>query len=111
MSTNIKGKMMGPPVGRGGELHQGEEDQEEEFVMRDNQCDYAFSLAGILRKQKYNGEKSNKCNQFNYAFAGASNLRTHFKTHKCNKCDFVSSDTILQSRRIIKTRYPGTQQC
>ena len=89
---------MGAPVGRGGELHQDEEDQEGEFVMRDNQCDYAFSLAGILRKQKYNGEKSNKCNQFNYAFAGASNLRTHFKTHKCNKCDFVSSDTILQSR-------------
>ena len=70
MSTNIQGKRMGPPVERKisemeEELHQGEEDQEEEFVMRDNQCDYAFSLAGILRKQKYNGEKSKKCNHCN----------------------------------------------
>ena len=96
MSTNIQGKRMGPPAERKilemeEELHQGEEDQEEEFVMRDNQYDDAPSLASNLRTKlkKYNEEKSNKCSQCNYAFAAASNLRTHFKTHKCNKCDFV----------------------
>ena len=55
MSTNIQGKRMGPPVERKileveEELHQGEEDQEEEFVMQDNQYDEASSLASNLRK-------------------------------------------------------------
>ena len=45
-----------------------------------------------------NREKSNKCNQCNYAFSQASHLGTHLKTHsrerlnKCNHCNYASSD-------------------
>ena len=105
MSTNIQGKRMGPPVERKileveEELHQGEEDKEEEFVMRDNQYDDASSLASNLRNhlKKYNEEKSNKCNQCNYASSRAGDLRTHLKTHsgeksnQCNQCDYACSD-------------------
>ena len=47
----------------------------------------------------HSGEKSNKCNQCNYASPHASSLRTHLKTHsgeksnKCNQCDYACSDT------------------
>ena len=50
----------------------------------------------------HNGEKSNKCNQSDYASFKAGNLRTHLKTHsgeklnKCNQCDFAY-DLIYQS--------------
>ena len=43
------------------------------------------------------GEKSNKCNQCEYASSHADSLRTHLKTHsgeklwKCSQCDFASS--------------------
>ena len=46
---------------------------------------------------KYSGEKSNKCNQCNYASSQKSNLRTHLKSlsgeksKKCNLCDYASS--------------------
>ena len=64
-----------------------------------NQCEYASSEAGNLRRhlRTHSGEKSNKCNQCNYASSDASNLRNHLKTHsgeksnKCNQCDFASS--------------------
>ena len=51
-----------------GEVHQEVEEelhQEEEFVTGDNQCAYASSRAGHLRKhlKTNSGEKSNKCNQ------------------------------------------------
>ena len=48
-----------------------------------NQCDYAFSRAGNLRQhlKMHSGEKSNKCNQCDYASSQAGNLRTHLKTH------------------------------
>ena len=64
-----------------------------------NQCDYAPSHAGDIRKhlKTHSGEKSNKCNQCDYASSQASNLMRHLKTHsgeksnKCNQCDFASS--------------------
>ena len=46
----------------------------------------------------HNGEKSNKCNQCDYASSRASDSRTHLKTHsgeksnKCNQCDYASSE-------------------
>ena len=57
-----------------------------------NQCDYASSEAGDLRKhlKTHSGEKPNKCNQCDFASAQASNLRRHFNTHsgeKSNKCN------------------------
>ena len=39
--------------------------------------------------KKKSGEKSNKCNQYEFASSRADNLRTHSKTHteeKSNKC-------------------------
>ena len=45
----------------------------------------------------HSGEKSNKCNQCNYASFHAGDLRTHLKTHsgekpnKCNQCDYATS--------------------
>ena len=55
-----------------------------------------------------NGEKSNKCNQCDYASSGAGHLRRHLKTHsgekpnKCNQCDFASSQ-VGNLRRHLKT--------
>ena len=64
-----------------------------------NQCDYASSQAGDLRRhmETHSQEKSNKCNQCNYASSQAGSLRAHLKMHsgemlnKCNQCDFASS--------------------
>ena len=45
----------------------------------------------------HSGEKSNKCNQCNFASSYASGLMRHLKTHtgeksnKCNLCDYASS--------------------
>ena len=63
-----------------------------------NQCDYASSYPGNLKKhlKTHSGEKSNKCNQCDYASIQASSLKTHLKTHsgeksnKCNQCDYAS---------------------
>ena len=49
-----------------------------------------------LRNTNNEGEKSNKCNQCDYASSYPSNLRKHFKTHsvvksnKCNQCNYAS---------------------
>ena len=43
----------------------------------------------------HNGEKSNKCNQCEYASPHTGNLKTHSKTHrgekshKCEQCNFA----------------------
>ena len=48
-----------------------------------NQCEYASSWAGNLRRhlKKHSGEKSNKCNQCAYASTDVGNLRKRLKTH------------------------------
>ena len=65
-----------------------------------NQCDFASSRAGDLRrhlKTHIIGEKSNKCNQCDFASTQAGDLRRHLKTHsgekpnKCSQCDFACS--------------------
>ena len=76
-----------------------------------NQCDYASSRAGDLKKHliTHSGGKSNKCSQCDFACSDpsslrrqcdyasfhASDLRLHLKTHsgmktnKCHQCDFA----------------------
>ena len=50
--------------------------------------------------QPHSGEKSNKCNQCDYASSRAGDLRRHLKTHtgeksnKCNQCDYASLSLI-----------------
>ena len=57
---------------------------------------YLFSTLSRHLKM-HSGEKSNKCNQCDYASSYASSLRTHVKTHggqklnKCVQCVFSSS--------------------
>ena len=48
-----------------------------------NQCDYASSYLGNLRAhlKTHSGEKSNKCNQCDYASSQLGHLKTHLKTH------------------------------
>ena len=64
-----------------------------------NQCKYASSQVGNLRKhmKKHSGEKTNKCSQCDFASSYTRALRAHLKIHsgekpnKCNQCDFASS--------------------
>ena len=48
-----------------------------------NQCEYTFPWASDLRRHLkiHNGEKLNKCNQCDYASSHAFTLRPHLKTH------------------------------
>ena len=52
-----------------------------------NQCEYATSRAGDLRKHLkiHSGEKSNKCNQCDYASSRTGDLRKHSKIHSGEK--------------------------
>ena len=52
-----------------------------------NQCDFASSHVGSLKRhlETHFGKKSNKCNQCNYATFQTGNLRTHEKTHSGEK--------------------------
>ena len=67
-----------------------------------------YSGAGTLRThtQGHNLDKSNKCNQCDYASAIADSLRTHLKKHsgekpnKCNQCDYASIHKQHLSRHL-----------
>ena len=52
-----------------------------------NQCDYASSQAGHLEThlEMHSGEKSNKCSQCDFTCSQAFNLRRHLKTHNGEK--------------------------
>ena len=68
------------------------------------------SQASSLRRhlKTHSGEKSNKCNQCDYASSRAGDLRAHLKTHsgekpnKCNKCDYASSQASNLKRHLMK---------
>ena len=52
-----------------------------------NQCDFASSYASALwtHLKTHSGEKSSKCNQCDYASSRAGDLRAHLKTHNREK--------------------------
>ena len=66
-------------------------------VEKCNQCEFASSPAGDLRRhlQRYSGEKSNKHNQYGFTSSYSSVLRTYLKIHigekpnECNQCDYA----------------------
>ena len=64
----------------------------------------ASSQASHLRRhfKTHSGEKSNKCNQCDYASSWVDALITHSgeKTNKCNQCDFASSQARLLSQHL-----------
>ena len=77
--------------------------------MEHNIENYDFGLKDAnVKILKKNAEKSNKCNQCDYASSNSGHLRTHLKKHsgeklnKCNQCDFVSSQAD-GLRRHLKT--------
>ena len=61
-------------------------------------CDVNVSISesSQLSNSHRSGEKTNKCNQCDYASTDAGNLRRHLKNHsgeksnKCNQCDLAS---------------------
>ena len=82
-------------------------------VMDQHRKDDFFSENGVdvdipLRNTNNEGEKSNKCNQCDYASSQAGNLGRHLTTHigektnKCKKCEFASSCADV-SRAHFKT--------
>ena len=64
----------------------------------------------------HSGEKSNKCNQWDFASSQIHNLGEHLKTHngeksyKCIQCDFVFYFRSI-FRRILKCTAEKSQDC
>ena len=58
-------------------------DNEREKSNKCNQCEFASSSPGNLRRhlKTHSGEKSNKCSQCDYACSDPSNFRRHVKRH------------------------------
>ena len=83
------------------------------IVMDHNLKDDGFCESGVnedipLRNKNNEGEKSNKCNQCEYAPSKKSSFRSHLKIHsgdksnKCNQCDYACSQAGTL-RRHLKT--------
>ena len=68
--------------------------------------EYASSHAGSLRTQNAHWRK---CNQFNFSSSICIRLRTHMKTHsgeksnKCNQCDYASSHAHFVAKQTLPT--------
>ena len=84
--------------------------------LEDDDCSVSgFNGYITVRNTNNEGEKSNKCNQCDYATAHAGNLRTHFKMHsgekpnKCNQCDYASSEAV-KLRRHLKAQWRKVKQ-
>ena len=79
-------------------------------AMEQNIENYDFGLkdANVNILKKNTVIKSHKCNQCDYASSNAGHLRAHLKMHsgeksnKCNQCDFASSQA-GNLRRHLKT--------
>ena len=73
-----------------------------------NQCEYASSWTGNLRKHLkiHSGEKSNKCNQCDFASSEASHLRRHLKTHT-EKSQTNVTNVIVDGRKWTKADKSG----
>ena len=69
-----------------------------------NQCNYASSRAGNLRKhlKTHSGEKSNKCNQCGFTSAEEGALRKRLKTHSENECNNAFSNNVKVPHGLIK---------
>ena len=74
-----------------------------------NQCDYACSDPDNLRKHLkiHNGEKSKKCNLCDFAPSKAGSLRRHFKTHSGEKTNKCNQCDYVSSRdhRQVRRRF------
>ena len=110
-STNIQGTRRGLPAERMMAEVKEELNSPCLVVMDRHLKDYdSFGVNVDLPFRSTNKvqEKSNKCNQCNYASSLKSSLKRHFKTHsgekpnKCNQCDFASSEGGTL-RRHLKT--------
>ena len=72
-----------------------------------------FSFLALPRS----GEKSNKCNQYDYESSQAGDLRRHLKIHsgeksnKCNQCDFASSRVDSLSNHLKIHKGENWKQC
>ena len=61
----------------------------------------------VAHLKSHSGEKSNECNQCNFASSYANALRDHLKTHnreksnKCSQCDFASSYASALRQHLI----------
>ena len=66
------------------------------FVIPEEEKIFDKNEKGEGENQTHSGEKLHKCNQCDFPSSQADDLRRHLKTHsgeksnKCNQCDFAS---------------------